>query len=56
MNCNILSVNSSIFSRTINYKILKERMDIIREELMMKCMHPRRLERWIEMGGDIGSF
>jgi hypothetical protein len=24
--------------------------------MMMKCMHPKRLERWIEMGGDIDDF
>ena len=28
----------------------------VREEIMMKCMHPSRLERWIEMGGDIAEF
>ena len=31
-------------------------MDVIREELLMKCMHPARLERWLEMGGDIDDF
>jgi len=31
-------------------------MNVIREELMMTCMHPRRLELWIEMGGDIDDF
>ena len=53
---NTLSVNSSIFNRSVNYEFLKERMDIIREELMIKCMHPSRLERWIEMGGEIEDF
>ena len=51
-----LSENPNIFEKHINYKFLKERMDIVREELMMKCMHPRRLERWLEMGGDIDDF
>ena len=33
-----------------------QRMNIIREELMMRCMHPSRLERWIETGGDVDDF
>ena len=53
---NTLSVNSSIFNRTVNYVFLKKRMDTIREKLMMKCMHPKRLERWLEMGGEIEDF
>ena len=51
-----LSRNPSIFKKTLNYGIIKERLDIFREELMMKCMHPNRLERWIELGGDIDDF
>jgi hypothetical protein len=51
-----LSENPNIFEKNINYSFLKERMDIVREELMMKCMHPLRLERWLEMGGDIDDF
>jgi hypothetical protein len=56
INWSFLSRNPSIFKKTIKYKYLYQRMNIIREELMMKCMHPRRLERWIEMGGDIDDF
>ena len=33
-----------------------KRMDIIREDLIMKSMHPKRLERWIELGGEIDDF
>jgi hypothetical protein len=51
-----LSRNQSIFKKVFNYELLTERMNIIREELMMKCMHPSRLERWIEMGGEIDDF
>jgi hypothetical protein len=51
-----LSENPSIFKKKLDYKFLKERMNIIREELIMKCMHPSRLERFIEMGGDIDDF
>ena len=50
------SKNPSIFKKTTSQKYLYQRMKIIRGELMMKCMHPRRLERWIEMGGDIDDF
>lgn len=53
---NTLSRNPSIFKNVINYKYLTERMNLIKEELMMKCMHPKRLSRWIEMGGDIDDF
>jgi hypothetical protein len=56
INWQWISSNPSIFKRILNYRFLTERMNIIREELMMKCMHPRRLERWIEMGGDIDDF
>ena len=56
INWHFLSMNPSIFKKEINYNFLKERMNIIREELIMKCMHPSRLERWIEMGGDIDDF
>ena len=51
-----LSLNPSIFKKMINYKYLYQRINMIREELMIKSMHPRRLERWIEMGGDIDDF
>jgi hypothetical protein len=51
-----LSRNPSIFKNVINYKYLTERMNIIKEELIMNCMNPRRLSRWIEMGGDIDDF
>jgi hypothetical protein len=51
-----LSSNPSIFRKVVNYEFLKKRMDMIREELMMKCMHPSRLERFLEMGGDIDDF
>jgi hypothetical protein len=52
----MLFTNPSIFTKKINYEYLYQRMNVIREEMMMKCMHPSRLERWIEMGGDIEDF
>ena len=51
-----ISENPSIFKKKLNYKFLKERMDVIREEMIMKCMHPSRLVRWIENGGEIDDF
>ncbi len=30
---------------------IKERMDLIKEELMAAVWHPRRVERWLEEGG-----
>ena len=56
INWSELSSNPSMFIKKINYKFLKDKMDIIREELIIKCMHPRRLQRWIEMGGEIDDF
>jgi hypothetical protein len=56
INWNWLSENPSIFKKTINYEYLNQRMNVIREELTMKCMHPKRLERFLEMGGDIDDF
>ena len=52
----MFSKNPSILKKIINYKYLYHRMNIIREELIMRCMHPSRLERWIDMGGDIDDF
>jgi hypothetical protein len=51
-----ISSNPSIFKKRVNHMYLYQRMNIIREELMMKCMHPSRLERYLGMGGDIDDF
>ena len=32
----------------LNYQLLKERMDIIREDLMKAVFHPKRLEYYLE--------
>ena len=56
INWSVLSINPSIFNKKMNYKCLYQKMNVIREELMMKCMHPSRLERFLEMGGDIDDF
>ena len=36
----------------LNYKFLKERMDIIREDLMKAVYHPKRLEYYLGLGYD----
>jgi hypothetical protein len=51
-----ISCNPAIFEKKIDYQFLKQRMEIIRQELMIKCMHPTRLEKWLLMGGDIDDF
>ena len=37
----------------LNYKFLKERMDIIREDLMKAVYHPKRLEYYLGLGYNI---
>ena len=46
-----LSRNQSIVQ--LNREMFQKRMTIIREELMMTVFHPKRLERYLEMGYDI---
>ena len=47
----ILSGNPNIFC--CDYDYYKKRMDIHREELMMKVFHPRRLCYYLELGYDL---
>ena len=56
INWYLFSMNPFIFDRMISYKFLKERINIISSELMMICMHPSRLERFLEMSGEIDDF
>ena len=46
-----LSQNKGTYE--LNYKFLKERMDIIREDLMKAVYHPKRLGYYLELGYDI---
>jgi ribosomal protein L24E len=40
-----------------DYKaISKYKMDIIKEELMQKVLHPKRIERWLEQGLDMDDL
>jgi len=47
-------LNPNIFE--LDYVFLKERMDILREELMMKAWHPSRVMKWVEDGYDMEDF
>jgi hypothetical protein len=40
----------------LDYAFLKEHMDIIREELMMKAWHPSRVMKWIDAGMEMEDF
>ena len=51
---NWFSKNPNIFE--LDYGFLKGRMDIIREELMMKAWHPSRVMKWLEAGLDMEDF
>jgi hypothetical protein len=46
----------SIFEKKINYAYLKKKMDVLREELIATSMHPKQLQKWIDMGGDIDEW
>ena len=41
-------LSSNLGINKLNYQWLKERMDIIREDLMKAVFHPRRLEYYLE--------
>ena len=51
INWEELSANQGTYE--INYKFMKERMDIIREDLMKAVYHPKRLQYWLNLGYDI---
>jgi hypothetical protein len=51
INWTVLSMNPNIFE--LDYGFLKGRMDVIREELMMKAWHPNRVTKWVESGFDM---
>jgi hypothetical protein len=50
------SQNPSIFEKKINYDYLKKKMDVIRKELIAASMHPIRLQKYIDMGGDMDDW
>ena len=50
-----LSKNPNIFGRDY-IKMSKKRTWIILEDLMKNALHPRRLIRFLELGGDFDDF
>jgi hypothetical protein len=42
--------------KQIDYEKIKSRMNIIKEELIATSMHPKRLARHLELGGEIDDF
>jgi hypothetical protein len=53
VNWHWLSSNPSIF--VLNYNLFRNRMNIIKEELIMKALHPNRFERYLNMGYNMGD-
>ena len=51
INWIVLSSNLNVLFE-YDYARMKSNMDIIRLDLMMKSLHPSRVCRWIECGGD----
>ena len=51
INWERLFINPNIFC--CDYDYYKKRMDIHREELMKKVLHPRRLAYYLELGYDM---
>jgi hypothetical protein len=49
-----ISINPSIF--TIDYDCVTERMEAIKEELIVTSMHPKRIQRFLDLGGDIDDL
>jgi len=49
-----ISQNPTIF--TLDYDALKERCSLFKEELFAMALHPSRIEKYLEMGGDIDDM
>jgi hypothetical protein len=50
-----LSKNPNIFERDY-VKMAETRTRIILEELMKNALHPRRIVKFLELGGDMDDF
>jgi len=48
--------NPTIFEETYEYDVIKEKMDIFKEELICKALHPTNIKKWIESGIDIDDL
>jgi hypothetical protein len=56
INWEQFSQNPSIHKIVFDYDAMKVRMNVIKEELITVAMHPVRLQKWINMGGNIDDF
>ena len=56
INWRMLSQNPCIIEKTMNRPLIEKKMNLIKEDLIMSAMHPKRLKRWIDLGGDIDDF
>jgi hypothetical protein len=45
-----------VFEKTINYRFIKQRMSYMKEELIAAAMHPRKITRFLDRGGDMDDF
>ena len=45
-----------LLQEKINYKYIAKCMNLIKEELIMTAMHPRRVARHLELGGEMDDF
>jgi hypothetical protein len=50
----MLSMNPNIFK--LNYACLRDRMNIIKEELLQAALHPDKIMRFLRLGGAIEDF
>ena len=50
-----LSLNPGIFERDY-IQMSKMRTRIILEDLMKNALHPRRVQRFLDLGGDMDDF
>ena len=48
--------NANILEKKVNYQFLDKRISIIKEELIAASMHPKRIMRYLELGGEIDDF
>lgn len=46
----------AVFEKAYDYDAMRARTDAFKRELIGAAMHPRKLQRWIDAGGDIDEF
>ena len=51
-----LAKNACCFERVCDYPAMRARMDLLREDLSKAAFHPRRVARFLDMGGDIDDL